>query len=63
MAYKPNQEIVVGQTAINQQARFAENTIYDVKRIIGKRFSELDATLFPFELCAGGKDRTKILVN
>jgi heat shock 70kDa protein 1/2/6/8 len=37
-------EILVGEPAKNQIARNPENTIFDSKRMIGRRFSDLDTT-------------------
>lgn len=34
-------EIVVGQYAKNMHSKFPENVVYDVKRFMGKRFSEI----------------------
>ena len=40
VSFKDNEEIIVGATALNQAARFAQNTIFDAKRLIGRRFNE-----------------------
>ena len=38
VSFKPNDEIIVGQIAMAQAVRNSENTIYDAKRLVGKRF-------------------------
>ena len=61
VAFKPNQEVSIGISAYNQAARFAANTIYDAKRLIGRSFSDPHVTedrkFWPFKVVDGGRDR------
>jgi len=47
-------ERLVGEAAVNQAARNPTNTIYDAKRMIGKKFPDVeiqsDAKLWPFKI-------------
>ncbi|CAM9321978.1 unnamed protein product [Ectocarpus fasciculatus] len=58
---------VVGQPAKSQAAMNAANTVYDVKRIIGRSLEDPitreEAKRFPFEISDGGNGRPVIEVN
>ncbi|KAK1663102.1 hypothetical protein QYE76_051261 [Lolium multiflorum] len=60
-------EKLVGEGANNQLASNASNTIFDVKRLIGRRFSDSsvkrDAKYWPFVLIKGRDDRPRIKVS
>ncbi|XP_054785856.1 heat shock cognate 70 kDa protein-like [Prosopis cineraria] len=58
---------MVGDAAKNQAAHNPTNTIFDAKRLIGRRFSDThvqsDINLWPFKVICGENDRPKIAVN
>ncbi|KAJ9540784.1 hypothetical protein OSB04_027290 [Centaurea solstitialis] len=58
---------LVGDSAKNQAAYNPTNTIFDVKRLIGKRMSDKtvqeDIKLWPFKVIAGSGDKPKIVVT
>ncbi|CAL4913808.1 unnamed protein product [Urochloa decumbens] len=60
-------EKLVGEAAVNQAALNPTNTIFEVKRLIGRRFSEdsvqEDIKLWPFKVIAGHEDRPMIVVQ
>ncbi|XP_071734666.1 heat shock cognate 70 kDa protein-like [Rutidosis leptorrhynchoides] len=60
-------ERLVGDAAKNQAAYNPTNTIFDVKRLIGRRASDKtvreDIKLWPFRVVAGSDDRPKIVVT
>ncbi|KAG0551711.1 hypothetical protein BDA96_01G446600 [Sorghum bicolor] len=60
-------EKLVGEAAVNQAALNPMNTIFEVKRLIGRRFSaesvQEDVKLWPFKVVAGSDDRPMILVQ
>ncbi|CAN6295592.1 unnamed protein product [Urochloa humidicola] len=60
-------ERLVGDAAVNQAALNPANTIHDVKRLIGRRFSDEivqeDIKLWPFKVVAGREDRPMIAVQ
>ncbi|KAF2909879.1 heat shock cognate 70 kDa protein [Oryza sativa Japonica Group] len=57
----------VGDAAFNQSALNPTNTIFEVKRLIGRRFSDdsvqKDIKLWPFKVVAGQEDRPMIVVR
>ena len=65
--FKSGNEEVIGQAALNSKARFATNTIYDAKRLIGRRFSEpqvtADRQLWTFSVVDNGSDRPQICLQ
>lgn len=58
---------LVGHAAKNQVARNPKNTIYDVKRIIGQRFSDSkvanDISKFQFEVSRGDEDKPQVVIT
>ncbi|GJN08289.1 hypothetical protein PR202_ga26195 [Eleusine coracana subsp. coracana] len=60
-------ERFVGEGAVNQVARNPSNTVYDVKRLIGRRFSDEsvqeDIKSWPFKVVAGLEDFPMVEVN
>lgn len=67
VAFNKNGERLVGQTAKRQAVINAENTVYSIKRFIGRRFEEVETErhMVPFEVSkgSGGDARVKIPVN
>ena len=55
VAFNKNGERLVGQTAKRQAVINSENTIYSIKRFIGRRFDEtkVERGMVPFEVVAG----------
>jgi L1 cell adhesion molecule like protein len=53
-------ERLIGEAAKNQVARNPENTIFDAKRLIGRKFNETtvqnDMKLWPFKVVDSGQD-------
>jgi len=60
-------ERFIGDAAKNQAARNPENTVFDSKRLIGRKFDDpivqSDAKLWPFKLVKGPGDKPMIEVN
>ncbi len=60
-------ERLIGTAAKNQAARNAENTIFDAKRLIGRKFDDptvqADIKLWPFKLVRESQDRPAIEVE
>jgi len=58
---------LVGEAAQNQAAQNAVNTVFDAKRLIGRRFNDKvvkeDAELWPFKLIPGVGDKPMIQVE
>jgi molecular chaperone DnaK len=67
VAFTKNGERLVGQTAKRQNVINAENTIYSIKRFMGRRYDEVAAerAMVPYEVVAGpnGDARVKIPIN
>lgn len=57
----------VGQGAVNQAHRNAENTVFDAKRLIGRKFSDRDVQedmkKWSFSVTQGAGDKPLIAVN
>ncbi len=64
VAFNKNNERLVGQTAKRQAVINAENTVYSIKRFMGRRFDEVETErkMVPFEVTEGpaGDARVKI---
>jgi len=68
VAFRPETgERLVGVAASNQAASNTSNTLFDVKRILGQRFSdpgvEADIRRFPFKVTPNAEDRPMIEVE
>lgn len=67
VAFNKNNERLVGQTAKRQAVINAENTIYSIKRFIGRRYDEVEKErqMVPYEVVEGpvGDARVKIPMN
>src|SRR5260221_2389101 len=67
VAFTKNGERLVGQTAKRQNVINAENTVYSIKRFMGRRSDEVAAerAMVPYEVIAGpnGDARVKIPIN
>ena len=66
VAFSDNERLV-GEAAKNQAARNPENTIFDAKRLIGRRYNESvvqnDMKTWPFNVVAKDGDRPAIVAN
>ena len=64
VAFNKNGERLVGQTAKRQAVVNSENTIYSIKRFIGRRYEETDVErkMVPFEVVKGDSDDVKVKV-
>merc|ERR1712056_168746 len=60
-------ERLIGDAAKNQVARNPENTVFDAKRLIGRKFADpitqADMKLWPFKCIAGSGDKPMIVVQ
>jgi L1 cell adhesion molecule like protein len=60
-------ERLIGDAAKNQVARNPENTVFDAKRLIGRKFKDsvvqADIKLWPFKVESGNGDKPIICVN
>ena len=60
-------ERLVGDSAKNQASINSSNTIYDAKRLIGRKYSDPimknEISNFPFNVKSDDKDKPKIVVN
>ena len=67
VCYMAQNETVVGQVALNKAVMMKENTIYDSKRVIGRRFSDKNVTrdrqLWPFTLVDDGSDKPQYQIT
>jgi len=55
VAFTPKNEVLVGQIAKRQAIVNPENTIYSIKRSIGRRYDEAEAErkIVPYKVVAG----------
>ncbi|GLT77987.1 hypothetical protein SLA2020_495390 [Shorea laevis] len=66
VAFTDNERLV-GEAAMNQVARNPANSVFDAKRLIGRRFSDSlvqdDIKLWPFKVIEGPADKPMIVVT
>ncbi|MFZ5819247.1 MAG: molecular chaperone DnaK [Chloroflexota bacterium] len=64
VAFNKNGERLVGQTAKRQAVINSENTVYSIKRFIGRRYeeTEVERKMVPFEVIKGVSDDVKVKV-
>ncbi|XP_058728028.1 heat shock cognate 70 kDa protein-like [Vicia villosa] len=66
VAFIENQRLI-GDAAKNQASSNPQNTVFDAKRLIGRKFSDPivqeDILLWPFKVIAGDNDRPMIMVK
>jgi molecular chaperone DnaK len=64
VAFNKNGERLVGQTAKRQAVVNSENTIYSIKRFIGRRYEETEQErrMVPFEVVRGNADDVKVRI-
>ncbi|XP_008243557.1 PREDICTED: heat shock 70 kDa protein 18-like [Prunus mume] len=66
-AAETDETVLVGDAAFNQVVRNTANSIFDTKRLIGRRFSDTsvqsDVKLWPFKVIEGPGDKPMILVT
>ncbi|MCZ2156609.1 MAG: molecular chaperone DnaK [Bryobacterales bacterium] len=65
VAFTKNGERLVGQVAKRQAVTNPENTIYSIKRFMGRRYSEVaeESKLIPYKVVAGDKGDVRIEVG
>ena len=64
VAFNKNGERLVGQTAKRQAVINSENTVYSIKRFIGRRYEETDAerAMVPFKVIEGPTDDVRVSI-
>ena len=66
VAFTPDERLI-GDSAKNQSARNPTNTVFDAKRLIGRKFNDdsvqADIKLWPFKVESGEDERPMIVVN
>jgi molecular chaperone DnaK len=64
VAFNKNGERLVGQTAKRQAVVNSENTIYSIKRFIGRHFeeTEVERKMVPFEVVKGPSDDIRVKI-
>jgi molecular chaperone DnaK len=64
VAFTKTGERMVGQTAKRQAVVNSENTVYSIKRFIGRRFEEveIERTMVPFETIKGPSDDVRVKI-
>jgi molecular chaperone DnaK len=64
VAFTKNGERLVGQTAKRQAVVNSENTVYSIKRFIGRRFeeTEVERKMVPYEVVQGPADDVRVKI-
>jgi molecular chaperone DnaK len=65
VAFTEKGEILVGQTARHQQITNPKNTIFSIKRFMGRRHSEVaqEEKMVPYEITGGAEEMVKVKVR
>ena len=65
VAFTEKGEILVGQTAKHQQVTNSKNTIFSIKRFMGRRHSEVaqEEKMVPYKITGGAEEMVKIEVR
>jgi molecular chaperone DnaK len=65
VGFRENGEIVVGQNAKNQQVTNPKNTVFSIKRFMGRRHNEVESEekMVPYEITGGHNDYVKVKVR
>jgi len=65
VGFRDNGEIVVGQNAKNQQVTNPKNTVFSIKRFMGRRHAEVESEekMVPYEVIGGAQDYVKVKVR
>ena len=65
VAFTDKGEILVGQTARHQQITNPKNTIFSIKRFMGRRHSEVaqEEKMVPYEITGGTEEMVKVKVR
>src|SRR5437660_6265242 len=65
VAFTEKGEILVGQTAKHQQVTNPKNTIFSIKRFMGRRHSEVaqEEKMVPYEIVGGAEEYVKVRVR
>jgi molecular chaperone DnaK len=64
VAFNKNNERLVGQTAKRQAVINSENTIYSIKRFMGRRYEEVETErkMVPYDVVAGPSDEARVKI-
>src|SRR5690242_12459883 len=64
VAFNKNGERIVGQTAKRQAVINSENTIYSIKRFMGRRFDEVEGErkMVPYQVVAGPAEEARVKI-
>jgi len=65
VAFTDKDERLVGQPAKNQMVTNPENTIYSIKRFMGRHFNEVDEelTMIPYHVTQGPNGDVRVDIN
>src|SRR6476661_4230154 len=65
VAFTDKGEILVGQTAKHQQVTNPKNTVFSVKRFMGRRHAEVaqEEKMVPYEIVGGAEEYVKLKVR
>ena len=65
VGYKSESERVVGRPAKNQMITNPENTVYSIKRFMGRKYHEVteEIKLVPYKVTSGAGDEIKIYIR
>ena len=65
VGFRENGEVVIGQNAKNQQVTNPKNTVFSVKRFMGRRHSEVESEekMVPYEVTGGKDEYVKVKIR